>query len=97
MWKPEILSLVEDAERVREQDASLDLDVRALAQPPGGAGKIAEPVDRDDDGFFERRNMECRRQMGEVMLDGVKPCRRSADQESPWRVARGAPRAAPGW
>ena len=39
---------------------------------PGGAGKVAEPIDRDDDCLIERRDVEGRREMGEVMLDLVK-------------------------
>jgi hypothetical protein len=62
MGKAEILRerLVEDAERVREMHPAVDLDVGALRDPPGGAGKIAEAIDRGDNGFLERRDMECR-------------------------------------
>src|SRR5260370_25115929 len=55
-----------------EMHSPLDLDVGPLPDPPGGAGKIAEAIDRGDNGFFERRDMECRRQMGKMMLDVVK-------------------------
>ena len=63
--------LIEDAERMREIHPSIDGDVCALADPPGRAGEIAEAVDRDDDGFLERRNVKGRGKMREMMLDPV--------------------------
>ena len=69
--KAEILGqrLIEDAERMREIDAAVDTDVAALARSPGGAGEIAEAVDRDDHRLVERRDVKGRGEMREVMLD----------------------------
>ena len=36
---------------------------------PGGAGEIAEAVDRNDNRVRERRDVECRGQMREMVLD----------------------------
>ena len=39
---------------------------------PGRAGKIAETIDRDDHRLLERRDVERRGQMGQMVLDIVK-------------------------
>ena len=41
----------------------------ALAYAPGGAGKIAKPIHRDDYCLLERRDVKGRGEMGEMMLD----------------------------
>ena len=71
MRKAEVLRqrLVEDAERMREVDLVLDLDLRAAADAPGRAGEVAEAVHRDDDRLVERRDVEGRRQVRQVVLD----------------------------
>ena len=74
MGKAKILRqrLIEDAERMRKIDAAIDADVAALPDAPGGAGEIAEAVDRDDDRLLEGRDVKGRGEMGEVMLDFMK-------------------------
>src|SRR5438552_18252032 len=73
--KAEILGqgLVEDAERVREMHPALDADLRPATDPPGGAGKVAQTIDRNDNRLVEGRDVECRGQMREMMLDRVEP------------------------
>src|SRR5262249_10140813 len=63
--------LIEDAERMRKMHATLDVDVFAASHAPGGAGKIAEPVDGDHNSAFERRDVKSRGQMSEVVFDVV--------------------------
>jgi hypothetical protein len=63
--------LIEHAEGVWEVHASVDGDGAPAADPPGRAGEVAEAVDRDDDCFGERRNMEGGGKVGEMMLDPV--------------------------
>ena len=75
--------LVEDAERMRKIHPPVDGDVLALADAPGGAGEIAEPVDRNDDGLLERRDMKGRGKMREMMLDLVH----LATKRSPGKLA----------
>ena len=60
---------VEQAERVRELDAAADVDVVAAADAPHDAAEVAEPVDRDDRRFVERRGEERAGQMGAMVLD----------------------------
>src|SRR2546426_7062927 len=71
--KAEILGqgLVEDAERMREMDPPLDADLPPATHSPGGAGKVAEAVDRNDDRLVEGRHVKRRGQMREMMLDGM--------------------------
>src|SRR5438034_3890023 len=73
VWKAEILRqrLIEDAERMREIHASIDGNGLAPSHPPRCAAEIAEAIDREDDGFGKRRNMECRGKMCKVVLDPV--------------------------
>ena len=73
MRKAEILRqrLIEDAERVREIDPPFDRNLSALADAPRGAREVAKTIDRHDDRLLERRNVERRRQMREMMLDRV--------------------------
>ena len=66
------MRLIENAERMRKQDRPSTLDGCASPDAPGRAGEIAEPVDRDDHGLVERRDMEGGGQMREVMLDVVE-------------------------
>src|SRR6476620_8270433 len=70
---------------MRKIDASVDPNVLAAAYSPGGAGKIAESVNGDDDGFVKRRHMEGRREVCEVMLDvmyfNTKPLTRKVRRE----------------
>src|SRR5262249_33233596 len=84
MRKSQVLRqrLVKDAERMREMDPALDPGVAATPDAPGGAGEVAKPVDRDDRGFLERRQMKGRRQMGQMMLDLVKPGAKSFAAEA---------------
>ena len=73
MGKSQILRqrLIENPERMREMHAPFDRDVLALPNPPGRARKVSETVERDDCCRIEGRDMKCRRQMGEMMLDVV--------------------------
>src|SRR5437764_8501941 len=64
--------LVKDAERMRKVDPPRDLDFAPLTDTPHRAGKVAEAVDRDNDCFFKRRDMECRGEMREMVLDIVE-------------------------
>ena len=64
--------LVENAQRVRKIDATVDRQRPALAQPPGRRRKIAESVDRDRDGLVVGRNQEGGREMAEMVLDHVR-------------------------
>jgi len=63
--------LVEHAERMGKVDAAVDGDRTALAQPPGGGGKIAEAIDRNRHGLVVRRHQEGRGQVAEMVLDGM--------------------------
>jgi len=38
----------------------LDADLRPATDPPGGAGKVAETVDRNDDRLIEGRDVKRR-------------------------------------
>src|ERR1700730_12601638 len=64
--------LVKDAERMREMLPPRDADLRPATDPPGGAGKVAETVDRNDARLVQRRDGEGRGQMSEMVLDGVE-------------------------
>ena len=64
--------LVEDAERMREVNAAGDGDDITAPDTPGRTGKITEAIDRDDSRLFERRDMERRREVREMMLDGME-------------------------
>ena len=61
MGKPEILRqrLIENPKGVREMHATLDFDLAVDSHAPGGAGKVAEPINRHDDCLIERRDVEC--------------------------------------
>ena len=63
--------LVEHAERMREVDAAVDRDRAALAQPPGRGGEIAEAVDRHRHRPVVGRDQESRREMADMVLDGM--------------------------
>ena len=56
--------------------------VVAPADAPGRAGEIAEAVDRDDDRLLERRNVEGRGQMREMMLDPMHLAMKALARES---------------
>src|SRR5205807_9959411 len=73
MGKAEILryGLIKYAERMWEMHPAFEHDIRPAPDPPGGAGEIAEPVDRDDDRLLEWRNVESGREMRQMMLDRV--------------------------
>ena len=62
---------VEDAERVREIDASVDLNVIPLPHAPGGAGEVAKAIDRETHGLIKAGNQKRGGQMGEVMLHAM--------------------------
>ena len=64
---------VEDAERVREADLTVDVDALVIAAPPHRADKVAESVDGKHGRVAERSHEECRGEMRAVMLDVVKP------------------------
>ena len=51
--------LIEDAKRVRKIDTlpSILIDL-TVSDTPGGAGKIAKTIDRNDDRLIERRNVK---------------------------------------
>ena len=51
---------------------ALDADLRPATDSPGGAGKVAETIDRNDDRLVEGRHVKRRGQMREMMLDGVE-------------------------
>ena len=57
---------------MREIHAAFNGDVIFPTDTPCRAGKVTEAVDRDDSCFLEGRNVECRREMREVMLDIVE-------------------------
>src|SRR5271166_5424447 len=73
MWKAQILrqGLIEHAERMRKIHPPVDRDILTLPGTPGRAGEVSEPIDRDDDGFFEWGNMEGRGEMRQMMFDLV--------------------------
>ena len=97
MRKAQILRqrLIEDAERMREIHASVDGDGLASADPPRSAGEVAEAVDRDDDGFGERRNMEGRGKMREMMLDPVHLAMKALSREARCQQLLDAPARSP--
>ncbi len=63
--------LIEYAERMGEVDAAVDGDRAALAEAPGGGGKIAEAIDRNRHGLVVRRHQEGRGEMAKMVLDGM--------------------------
>src|SRR6266496_2614579 len=73
MRKAQILRqcLIENSERMRKIHPSINRDVFALAEAPGGAREVPEPVDRYDDSLFEWRNVEGRGKMRQMMFDLV--------------------------
>src|SRR5262249_50999479 len=50
--------LIEDAERMRKIDATIDLNRGALADAPSSTRKIAKSIERNHNRPFKRRNME---------------------------------------
>ena len=62
---------VEDSQRMREMHAPVDGDGSAVAHAPGGAGKIAEAIDRHHRSALEWRYQEGRSEMRLVVLDVV--------------------------
>ena len=84
MRKAEILRqrLIEDAERMREIDAAVDGDLRPAADAPGGAGEIAEAIDRNDDRLIEGRDVKGRGQMRQMMFDPMHLRHENAGRES---------------
>ena len=74
MGKAKILCqrLVKDAERMRKVHAPVDFDVASAAHAPSCASEIAKAIDGDHHGFIERRDVERRGEMGEMMLDMVQ-------------------------
>ena len=89
--KAEILRerLVEDAERMREIAPARRSRCRVPCPTPQAAlRKVAEAIDRDDDRLLERRDVEGRGEMREMMLDVVKRRREGAGRETLARAAR---------
>jgi hypothetical protein len=59
---------IEDPERMRKVDASIDPDPVAASHPPGRAGKIAKAIHRQHHRFLEGRHQIGRGQMGQMMF-----------------------------
>src|SRR5712691_3416969 len=72
--KTEILGerLVENAERMGEMHPALDSELAPPPYRPGRAREITEAVDRHHGRFLERRYIEDRREMRQVVLDVVE-------------------------
>ena len=64
--------LVEHAERMRERHPAIQAQRRTASDAPGGGGEIAEAVDRNRHRLFERRHVEGRGHVRQVMLDAVE-------------------------
>src|SRR5262245_27492274 len=50
--------LIENAQRMRKIDATIDLNCGTITDTPSGARKIAKSIERNHNRPFKRRNME---------------------------------------
>src|SRR5687767_11597165 len=57
---------------MREKDSAVDRNFGSRCLAPSRARKVAKPVDRNHCGAFERRNMECRGEVCEMMFYAVE-------------------------
>src|SRR5262249_59810590 len=61
--------LIEDTERVRKQHPAIERQQGIVATAPCRTGKITKAVNRYDIGVAKWRNVECRGEMCEMVLD----------------------------